>query len=84
MESNSLTKEEGFLTECPSSCCSSFLSNQFSITVKNVDLQTGLNIVASLSKTFTIHTLLIKRSLRRRPQGSLREPTAELWEGVYA
>jgi len=56
----------------------------FLISVKNVDLQTGLNIVNLLSKRFTLHNLFIKRSLRKHPHGSLREPTAKLWEGVYA
>jgi hypothetical protein len=59
--------------------------NLFLISVRNVDLQTGLNIVDSSSKEFNVHSIFIKRSLRRLPQGSLiREPTAELWEGVYA
>jgi hypothetical protein len=57
----------------------------FLISVRNVDLLTGLNIVNSLSNEFYLHSIFIKRSLRRLPQGSLiREPTAELWEGVYA
>jgi hypothetical protein len=59
--------------------------NLFLISVRNVDLPTGLNIVDSISKEFNAHSIFIKRSLRRLPQGSLiREPTAELWEGVYA
>jgi hypothetical protein len=59
--------------------------NLFLISVRNVDLPTGLNIVDSISKEFNVHSIFIKRSLRRLPQGSLiREPTAKLWEGVYA
>lgn len=60
------------------------LNNAFLITVRNVDLQTGLNIVNSISKEFTIQGILIKRSLRRLPHGSLREPTSKMWEGFYA
>jgi hypothetical protein len=60
------------------------LNTAFLITVRNVDLQTGLNIVNSISKEFIIYDILIKRSLRRLPHGSLREPTSKMWEGVYA
>jgi len=35
-------------------------------------------------KSFILHGVLIKRSLRANPHGSLREPTAKLWEGIYA
>ena len=56
----------------------------FLISVKNVDLQTGLNILTSLSNEFSVKSILIKRSLRKLPHGSLWEPTAKLWEGVYA
>lgn len=60
------------------------LENLFLISVKNVDLQTGEAILASLSKTFTIHALHIKRSLRKLPQVPPGGTTAELWRGVYA
>jgi len=56
----------------------------FLISVRNVDLQTGLKLVDSLSNRFYFHSIFIKRSLRRLPQGSLREPTSKMWEGVYA
>jgi hypothetical protein len=56
----------------------------FLISVRNVDLQTGLNIVDSISKEFTIRSIFIKRGLGRLPQGSLREPEPKVREGVYA
>ena len=56
----------------------------FLISVRNVDLQTGLNMVNSISKEFTIRSILIKRGLGRLPQGSLREPEPKVREGVYA
>jgi hypothetical protein len=84
MESNNLHKEEVLFPDFTSSGYSSILDKPITISVKNIDLQTGLNIVGSLSKTFIFHRILIKRSLRRLPQGSLREPTSKMWEGVYA
>jgi len=61
-----------------------FFENLFLISVRNVDLQTGLNIVSSISEGFNIHSILIKRGLGKLPQGSLREPEPKVREGVYA
>ena len=84
MESNFLLKEEDFFAGFTSSCYSSILDTPIAISVKGVDLQTGLNIVVSLSKAFSIHGIFIRRSLRSLPQGSLWEPEPKVREGVYA
>lgn len=53
----------------------------FLISVKNVDVQTGLNILSSISNRFYIKSITIKRGLGRLPQGSRWEPEPEVQEG---
>jgi hypothetical protein len=38
-----------------------YFENLFLISVRNVDLPTGLNIVNSISKEFNVHSIFIKR-----------------------
>jgi len=45
-----------------------FLETSFLITVKDVDLDTGLSILKTISKEFSISGILIQRGLGKHPQ----------------
>lgn len=66
LSDNNYNKEEKTLGGCCfSSCYPSVFESSFLISVKNVDLQTGLSILESISKEFSIQNIyFIKRGLR--------------------
>lgn len=63
------------------------LENLFLISVRNVDLQTGLNIVTSISNEFNVRSILIKRvwDTSHSPLiegGQIEDPLGLRFEGV--
>ena len=62
MTDNYYNKEENRVGTCLfSSCYPSVFERSLTIKIRNVDLQTGLSILRSLSNEFSLRDILIKK-----------------------
>jgi len=69
MSDNNYNREEECLGGlCFSSRYPSVFERPLTIKIRNVDLQTGLSILRSLSNEFYLKSILIQRGLGKHPQ----------------